>query len=156
MFDHAKLWLTAGPLTLTSSIIYPHSADITLSFMLNYGVNRFQVSFLTVLSWNLLLLVRRVSQRPTVKIHPHFWFSPPLTSHSFFTQKCTEPFIGKCSNQKSLANKTIVCGLQMSDTTNWPPRKCYSHQPWFSLLHRIMLKSIYWNISTWKRILNSQ
>lgn len=44
MFDHVKLWLTAGPLTLTSSTIYPHSADITLSFMLNYGVNRFQVS----------------------------------------------------------------------------------------------------------------
>lgn len=57
--------------------------------MLNYGVNRFRVSSLTVLSWKLLLLVRRVSQRPTVKIHHHFWFSPPLTSHSFFTRKCT-------------------------------------------------------------------
>ena len=38
-----------------------------------------------------------------------------------------KPFIGKCSNQKSLANKTIVCGLQMSETTNWPPEKVLFH-----------------------------
>ena len=44
-----KFQLPAGPLTLESSTIFPRSADIALSFVLNYGVDRFQVKSFTFL-----------------------------------------------------------------------------------------------------------
>ena len=69
-------------LTLTSSTICPHSADIALSFVLNYGSDLFQASFL--LSWKLLVSVRRVPQRLNTKILRHFRFSLPRTFHPFF------------------------------------------------------------------------
>ena len=77
-------------LRLTSSTICPRSADIALSFVMNYGSDLFQASFL--LSSTLLLSVRGVPQRLNIKILRYFRFSPPRTSSSFFfffSRKCT-------------------------------------------------------------------
>ena len=106
-------------LRLTSSTICPRSADIALSFVLNYGSDLFQASFL--LSSKLLLSVRGVPQRLNIKILRHFRFSPPRTSSSFFFfffTKMYQAFLGKSSNQRSVGNITIVCSLQMLDTAH--------------------------------------
>ena len=133
-------------LRLTSSTICPRSADIALSFVLNYGSDLFQASFL--LSSKLLLSVRGVQQRLNLKILRHFRFSPPRTSDSFFFffffTKMYQAFLGKSSNQRSLGNITIVCSLQMSDTAHCQIIMHGTDLPgfyklWHPALHRVNL-----------------
>lgn len=80
-------------LRLTSSTICPRSAYSALSFVLNYGSDRFQASFLR--SWKLLFSIRRIPQRSNIKILRHFRFSPLRTSHSFFFKQMYKAFLGK-------------------------------------------------------------